>query len=121
MVPPAHLARLRALHPAAEVLPGAEGTTIAVPGVGLPAGWNASTTTVRWVVQVAYPASQPDCFYADSALRLANGAMPSSSGIQSLNGQQLLWFSWHLIHWDPRHDDLVAYLRFIESRFTRAD
>jgi hypothetical protein len=72
------------------------------------------------VLSPAYPAAQPDCFYADLDLRVGAG-MPTNTGIQQLGADQLLWFSWHLrTSWRPGRDDLLTYLRFIESRFTDA-
>jgi hypothetical protein len=82
----------------------------------LPGGWNSESTLVRFVLPLPYPAAQPDCFYAASDLRLADGAMPANSGIQQLDGVPLLWFSWHLAAWNPQQDDLFTYVRFIESR-----
>lgn len=109
--------RLTARSPAAVLHPQADGTLIVeVPDVVLPAGWSMRSTIVRWVLSPGYPAAQPDCFFADADLRLANGAMPVNSGLQQLQGRQLLWFSWHVQGWRPGRDDLVSYLRFIESR-----
>jgi hypothetical protein len=42
--------------------------------------------------------------------------MPANSGMQVLDGQQLLWFSWHLTTWCPSRDTVASYLRFVESR-----
>jgi len=79
-------------------------------------GWNKSLVQVRFVLPVPYPAAQPDCFYADPDLRLASGAMPVNSGIQPLNDVSLVWFSWHLTTWQPQRDNLLTYIRFVESR-----
>ena len=75
---------------------------------------------VAFVLTVAYPAAQPDCFYADQALRLASGSMPQNAGIQSLAGKAWLWFSWHLGAWVPGRDSATTYARFIESRLSHA-
>jgi len=73
---------------------------------------------VRWLLSPAYPAAQPDCFYTDLDLRIFGGATPTNTGVQQLDAQPLLWFSWHLqVTWRPGRDDLLTYLRFIESRF----
>lgn len=104
--------------PQAQVLRQADGTAIViVTAVQLPAGWNRPDTCVRWVLSPAYPAAQPDCFYTDLGLRVGAG-MPTNTGVQQLGAEQLLWFSWHLQAWRPGRDDLLTYLRFIESRFT---
>ena len=111
------LTRLTGRAPAATLRAQADGSLVVeVPELALPAGWSLPRTTVRWVLSAGYPAAQPDCFFADAELRLATGAMPINSGLQELQGRQLLWFSWHIQGWRPGHDDLVSYLRFIESR-----
>jgi len=113
------VARLQAARPGAQVLPRPDGTAVVfVPGVELPAGWSCRHTCVRWLLSPAYPAAQPDCFYTDPDLRIADGATPTNTGMQQLEAQPLLWFSWHLqVTWRPGRDDLLTYLRFIESRF----
>jgi len=119
MVSEAEIERLRVSRPQAQVLRQTDATAIVVvPGVRLPSGWSRSETIVRWLVSPAYPAAQPDCFYADLDLRIG-AAMPTNSGIQQLGAEQLLWFSWHLqTPWRPGRDDLVTYLHFIEARFS---
>jgi hypothetical protein len=111
--------RLQAARPDSQLLRRPDGTAIVVvPGVQLPPGWDRQHTCVRWVLSPAYPAAQPDCFYADHDLRISGGAMPTNTGMQQLDAQPLLWFSWHLqVAWRPGRDDLLTYLRFVESRF----
>ena len=109
--------RLTETRPAAALHSQRDGTLIVeVPGLALPPGWSMPIVTVRWVLSPAYPAAQPDCFFTDAELRLANGGMPINSGHQELQGRQLLWFSWHVQGWRPGRDDLLSYLRFVESR-----
>lgn len=89
-------------------------------GAHLPPGWNRASTQVRFLLPLPYPAAQPDCFYADQDLRLASGTMPVNSGMQPLNNVPMLWFSWHLSAWNPQRDDVLTYVRFIESRLNDA-
>jgi hypothetical protein len=113
------LTRLTLVRAAARLDAQPDGSLIVeVPNVALPVGWSLAATTVRWVLSAGYPAAQPDCFYTDVELRLANGDMPVNSGFQELQGRQLLWFSWHVQGWRPGRDDLLSYLRFVESRLT---
>lgn len=109
---------MQAAHPGAQVLHRPDGTAIVVvPGVTLPSGWSRPHTCVRWLLSPAYPAAQPDCFYADPELRISGGTIPANAGVQQLDAEPLLWFLWHLqVAW-PGHDDLLTYLRFVESRF----
>jgi len=95
---------------------------ITIPNIELPAGWNAPTTTVRFLAPVGFPASRPDCFWADSALRLANGAIPANTGQNQLpdGSNAQLWFSWHVDRWSPNYDTLLTYLNVIRARFRHA-
>ena len=101
---------------------GTSGSLITVPNLQLSSGWSKSTSTVRFLAPVPFPAAQPDCFWADADLRLANGASPSNSGVQVIPETSLkaLWFSWHLSSWSPANDDLLTYVRFIQKRFADA-
>lgn len=94
----------------------ADGTAIVSATMDLPSGWSSSRTCVQFLLPVAFPSAQPDCFFADLDLRLADGTMPMNSGIQPLDGSDLLWFSWHLSSWSPATDNTATYLRFIERR-----
>jgi len=93
-----------------------DGSAIVTADLELPAGWNKSHTRVKFVLPVAFPSAQPDCFFADLDLRLADGNMPMNSGIQELDGINSLWFSWHLSTWSPATDNTATYLRFIDRR-----
>ena len=119
MVSEIEVARLQEARPGAQVMRRPDGTAIVVvPGVALPAGWSHQHTCVRWLLSPAYPAAQPDCFYTDLDLRISGGATPTNTGVQQLDAQPLLWFSWHLqVAWRPGRDDLLTYLRFVELRF----
>ena len=97
-----------------------DGTRVVSYEARLAAGWSKPLSQIRFVLPVPYPAAQPDCFFADSDLRLANGAMPVNTGMQPLNGVALVWFSWHLTAWSPQQDNLLTYIRFIESRLRDA-
>ena len=114
---------LRRVYPEALTKPLSDGTMlVTLVGVQLPTGWNQPTTTVNFVVPTGYPVAQPDCFFADIGLRLANGAMPQSSGLNTLPGtnESRLWFSWHVASWNPVADSLLTYLRVIQRRLAEA-
>lgn len=97
-----------------------DGTTlVTVPSIVLPTGWNQPSTAVHFVVPIGYPLAKPDCFWADPALRLAGGGMPQNAGVNQLAGlpNSALWFSWHVITWNPSSDSLLTYVRVIQRRF----
>lgn len=121
MVSAHHLEALKASYPDADVNSLPDGILLVTLPLNLPSGWNASATTVRFVVPGGYPASPPDCFFADESLRLANGALPANSGHQMFQGVQFLWFSWHVSNWHPNRNDIVSFVRFIERRFRNAN
>lgn len=117
-VPGAELDELASCFPDAQVVQGSSPPVVAVPDVRLPPGWSKATSTVWFVVPAGYPAAQPDCFWADGDLRLADGSMPQNSGLQAIPSTQTqaLWFSWHLSQWRPGRDHLVTYARFVARR-----
>lgn len=115
-----HLGVLQERYPAASVVSAPGGASlIKIPDVSLPSGWSQSTTEILFIAPVGYPVARPDCFWADVGLRLGNGGMPKSSGINTPPGGDgnRLWFSWHLQRWDPSRDDFIHYLRVIGRRF----
>lgn len=118
-----HFERLREKHDGALLNKLLGGTALVkVPSIPLPEGWNAKETSVWFVVPIGYPMAQPDCFWADSTLRLANGAMPQNTGLNVASGatEEGLWFSWHVASWNALTDDLLIYLRVIRNRFAKA-
>lgn len=91
---------------------------IELNNVVLPPGWNRPTTCVRFLVPVGYPYAAPDCFWADSDLRLAPGTQPQATSFQPIPEANLpgLWFSWHVQGWNPNSSNLVSYAKVIEKR-----
>jgi len=113
------LKQLQSQYTGSEIQTLPDGTQIvSIPDVKLPSGWNQASTTIRFLVPVGYPAGQPDCFWADATLRLANESLPLSSGVQPIPhlGVQHLWFSWHVTAWNPSRNSLLTYIRVIEDR-----
>lgn len=114
-----HLATLRQVFPKASITALPDGSLlVTVPEVNLPPGWSQTTTTVYFVVPVGYPMARPDCFWADSTLRLAGGGMPTNAGVNTIPGttEPRLWFSWHVSAWNPASDGLLTYMRVIQRR-----
>lgn len=115
------LAEVQRRYPDARIEAASGGSRLLiVPGVPVGAGWNARSTTVRVLVPVGFPHVKPDCFYADATLRLATGAEPQSSNLQSVFGGQYRWFSWHISTWDPTRGSLDQYLHVCEGRLKEA-
>lgn len=122
LLPPveAHFKRLRELYPAASCTAIGDGRfLIHIPGVFLPTGWSKSITNIWFVAPVGYPGAAPDCFWADSDLRLAAGRLPQNSGEQLVPGTTTagLWFSWHIGRWAPATHDMRTYASAMRSRF----
>jgi E2/UBC family protein E len=91
---------------------------VSVPEVPAPPGWTKSVVTLHFFVSAAYPHANPDCFYADGDLRLANGNQPQNSGPQHVDGVgTLLWFSYHLARpWKAGRDRLQTWIATILGR-----
>jgi hypothetical protein len=93
---------------------------ISIPNIKLPAGWSKENTQIKFIAPVGYPLARPDCFWADTDLRLANGNMPQNAQPNAtppvLSGY--LWFSWHLSTWNPNNDNLLTYINVIKRRLS---
>jgi Prokaryotic E2 family E len=91
---------------------------IELKNVGLPSGWNKASTPVRFLLPVGYPFAAPDCFWADSELRLASGSVPQATNFQPIPeaNRPGMWFSWHVQGWNPNRSNLVTYAKVIEQR-----
>jgi hypothetical protein len=97
---------------------------VTIPNFRLPQGWSSDLTIVRFIVPVGYPGPFPDCFWATSGLRLADGRMPQNAADPNPIPEtpiQDLWFSWHILdgprHWNPNRDDLLTFVSLISRRF----
>lgn len=112
-----HLTEVQLRRPGAafESMPDGQRLLI-VPDVPVPPGWTRAKVTVSIIVPIGFPHANLDCFYTEPDLRLANGADPASSSLQTAFGGQYRWFSWHVTSWDPMTGRLDQYVRFCESR-----
>ena len=96
---------------------------ITVPRVALPPGWNAATTSIRFIEPLQYPFAALDCFWASGGLRLANGQNPQSSNFNQAipeTQQNGLWFSWHVgQRWNANSDSYLTWMGCIGERVRR--
>lgn len=116
-IPPPHIEKLKEVYPSAAITQVSGGSLISIPGFSLPAGWSKEITEIRFLAPAGYPFAQPDCFWADSDLRLANGNLPQASNLQfAPDGRPQVWFSWHVTQWNPNSDSLLTYIRVIKNR-----
>ena len=110
---------LKNYHPEASITQFPNGSyLVMVPNISLPTGWTKSSTAVKFIAPVGYPMARPDCFWADSDLRVINGNLPQNTNLSQipLNQEVLLWFSWHLNTWNPNNDNLLTYVNVIKRR-----
>ncbi len=116
-----HLSFFKELYPnsTARALPSGA-YLVEVPGITLPPGWSRQSVNVLFLIPPGYPAAQPDCFWVDSPLRLADGtSLPQNSNDQNPIpevGQSGTWFSWHLQTWSPNQDNLYTFMKIIKRR-----
>ncbi|MGL3111808.1 E2/UBC family protein [Bradyrhizobium sp. BR 1432] len=121
------LDRVRIRYPDVQIQPLPSGAAlVTIPTFSLPGGWNASSTCVRFILPVGYPGPHPDCFWASTGLRLANGQLPQASQEPNPIPETPyggLWFSWHVVdahaNWNPNRDDISTYINIIAERFRR--
>lgn len=97
---------------------------IRIPDYQLPkGGWNRESTAIYFVTMPSYPQAQPDCFWTDPGLTLANGGIPKNASVNNNHGgpEQLLWFSWHASKWNPNGDSLLTYVHVIDRRLRQVE
>ena len=91
---------------------------VSVPDVQAPPGWNKPVVTLHFFVPAGYPHANPDCFYVDEDMRLANGSLPQNSALNPLPelGTRL-WFSYHVSRpWKPGRDRLLTWVATCRGR-----
>jgi hypothetical protein len=78
---------------------------------------------VRLLVKLppGFPDAAPDMFWVQPEIRLAGGAPPAGTTIESLMGEPWQRFSWHLQPgaWSPGISDLRDFMRCVRTRFER--
>jgi len=111
-------------YPEATIEERPDGTfVITIPFIPLNGGWNQDRVSVAFIAPVGFPLSQPDCFWTDDSLRLANGGLPKNTGFQTppFASNPKLWFSWHLAAWNPARNSLKSFIGAIRERLLRAE
>ena len=122
---------LIAEHPGSHLVEGTDPLLVEIPRLELPSGWSAPTTPIWFAIPSGYPAAQPDCFWADGGLRLAGGALPQNSGVQTLPasdrsfGSPGTWAcggldvtsSFRTSDLSPRDSSMFAELRFTAATY----
>lgn len=87
----------------------------------LPRGYSTDSTTLLLRFPLSYPSGQPDMFWTDPELTLANGRSPQrADAIEEHLGRRWRRFSWHHQRWNPGTDDLKTYLEFVNVGLKRA-
>ncbi|MES2523233.1 MAG: E2/UBC family protein [Gemmatimonadota bacterium] len=117
----AQLDALATVFPGASAAARPDGTVlVTIPTIPLSAAWSVRTTAVQFLVPVAYPMAQPDCFWAAPDLRLVPGTMPMNTNLTPIPGESApqLWFSWHVARWNPVTDTLLTFARVIQARLS---
>jgi hypothetical protein len=98
---------------------------VSIPGIALPPGWSAASTSIHFLVPVGYPGPPPDCFWADQTLTLAAGGPPQASNVTQIPETGIVgrWFSWHVVegqrNWNPNRDDLMTFVSIVLDRLRR--
>ncbi len=121
----AQFEQLKKRFPDAQLTSLSDGSSlVSIPGVALTAGrWSKERTTAYFIAPNGFPVAKPDCFWVEPDVRLASGALPKNSGVQSppFGDGPKLWFSWHVEPWNPNRDTLTSYAQVILSRLRRAE
>ncbi len=70
-----------------------------------------------------FPDAQPDMFWVNPKVTLANGTSPQSTSIETLLGEPWMRFSWHLEPgvWRPGASTLADFLACVRARFHKGN
>lgn len=91
-------------------------------GYQVPAGYPKGSTDLLLKFPMSYPNGQPDMFWTEEDLLLANGAVPrSADAIETALGKRWRRFSWHPANWNPGRDSLRTYLEFVNGRLAKTE
>lgn len=94
---------------------------VLLPRHELPHGFSKGTSDLLLRFPLSYRNGKPDMFWLETDVLLLNGGVPKSAeSIEEHLGRKWRRFSWHLSSWDPARDDLRAYIRFVDTRLSRA-
>ena len=91
-------------------------TCVIIKCYPLPSGFSRDSSELLIRVPPLYPNGALDMFWLEESIRLASGALPANTSIESYVGRSWLRFSWHPQNWDPAHSSLLTYLAFIDVR-----
>ncbi len=100
------------------VLPDPEGYLITIPDFHLPEGFNAETTTLRFIVPSNFPSSRPfRGIFVDDELRFCDGSHLPQSGWVSVSTLDfpVLWMNLKLWDWDRENHDALTFVRVIRN------
>jgi Prokaryotic E2 family E len=117
-----HIAELRDHGHIVEVEEAGDFVGVIIKGHPLPDGFSKATADVMIKVFPAYPNGKLDMFWTDADLVLSSGAVPhKAESIEDVLKRKLRCFSWHLNDnaWNPATASLLAYLDFIDTRFSK--
>ena len=88
----------------------------------MPAGFSKRSTDLLLKLPISYPNGQPDMFWVEVDLVLANGDVPKEANVVETHlGRQWRRFSWHLKNWNPGRDNIRTYLEFVNARLAKAE
>lgn len=86
----------------------------------VPAGWSKSRIRLLLKLPLSFPNGNPDMFWTDQDLRLADGREPEQAQlIEAILERSWRRFSWHPSTWVPGRDDIRTYLAFVDRRLTQ--
>lgn len=87
----------------------------------VPPSYNKRSTRLLLRLPIAYPQGNPDMFWTDTDLVLADKRVPTKADlIESHVGNQWRRFSWHPHGWNPGTGNLFIYLEFVDHGLIQA-
>ena len=81
--------------------------------------WSRETADLRLSTDSAYPETGIGAFWLCPPVSRRNGDTIRGAGSTVWQGRTWQTFCWYVVHWDPRHDNLLTHLDVVDDRMWR--
>ncbi len=81
--------------------------------------WSRETADLRLSTDSAYPETKIGAFWLCPPVSRRNGDTIRGAGSTVWQGRTWQTFCWYVVHWDPRHDNLLTHLDVVDDRMWR--
>ena len=114
-----HVAALRERGYEVETVDNGE-IAVVIKDYGIPGRiWSRPSADLRIATDARYPKSALGPFWLHPPVARRNGDTINGAGSTEWEGRTWQTFCWNVLHWDPRHDNLLTHLDVVDDRMRR--